>query len=278
MPLNVPQLITKYSGDIEEFELSKFTRSLQHSRASTATIAQICQELEKLKPTSTQQIYDYTLKRLIALDRPAAARYNLKHALLELGPAGFPFEKFIAHILHFQGYQVQTGVIVAGMCVNHEIDVLATKDGKNYLGECKFHNSLGLKSDVKITLYIQARFEDIQKATERNKKEGHLFDQPWLITNTKFTLDAIAYAQCVNMRLTSWSYPADHSLAHIIDTLKLYPVTTLTTLNFDQKKLLISNNLILCRDLVHNQKTLKDLNFSDAHIQEIIAEAQAVNA
>ena len=44
-----------------------------------------------------------------------AAKYHLKGAIMELGPSGYPFEKFVAAILSHQGYKVQIGQIVKGL-------------------------------------------------------------------------------------------------------------------------------------------------------------------
>ncbi|MCH5685183.1 restriction endonuclease [Niabella sp. W65] len=82
---------------------------------------------------------------------------------MTLGPTGFPFEKLTAAILESMGYSTRTGVIVPGHCVKHEIDVIATKEEHHIMVECKFHNRQGFVSDVKIPLYIQSRFLDVEK-------------------------------------------------------------------------------------------------------------------
>lgn len=48
-----------------------------------------------------------------------------------------------------------------GVCVTHEIDVLAENDRHVLLIECKYHNKQGLFSDVKVPLYIHSRFHDV---------------------------------------------------------------------------------------------------------------------
>jgi hypothetical protein len=82
---------------------------------------------------------------------------------MELGPSGFPFEKYVAEILKYQGYRVEVGVIVEGFCVKHEVDIIAEKEAKHFMIECKFHNQPGTFCDVKIPLYINSRFLDIEK-------------------------------------------------------------------------------------------------------------------
>ena len=70
---------------------------------------------------------------------------------------------------------------------------------KKYMIEAKFHNALGTRSDVHVSLYTKARFDDVS--------EKYNFDQAWLVTNTKVTKDALDYALCVDMKVISWNYP-----------------------------------------------------------------------
>ena len=80
---------------------------------------------------------------------------------MELGPSGFPFEKFISKLFEVQKYSVQTGQFVKGKCVTHEIDVIARKENEIVLAECKYRNTQGITVDVKTPLYIHSRFEDV---------------------------------------------------------------------------------------------------------------------
>jgi len=112
---------------------------------------------------------------------------------MELGPTGYPFEDFVTEILKAKGYVTQTRSILLGKCVSHEIDVIAQKNAEKIMVEAKYHNAPGIHTDVHVSLYTKARFDDL--------KEKYQFSQPWLFTNTKITPDALAYALCVNMAL-----------------------------------------------------------------------------
>jgi len=108
-----------------------------------------------------------------------AARYNLKRALMELGPAGYPFEQFVAHIFSAQDYETIINQIISGNCIDHEIDITATKASKHFMIECKFHNRTGLKTNIKVILYIQARFEDVRTEWEQRPQDSHKFHRAW---------------------------------------------------------------------------------------------------
>lgn len=269
-------LVTKYSGEQEPFNVEKFTRSLKKAGADDELISALVQEVTtRTDLATTHDIYQFAFAQLEKKNRPVAARYSIKKALTELGPTGFPFEEFIARLFRHLGYETKTDLIIKGQCVDHEVDVVALHKEHHYMIECKFH-AQGLKCDVKIPLYIQARFEDIDKAWHKNPKNDHKFQQAWIVTNTKFTTQAVEYAACVNINLLGWSYPLHDNLPELIDRFDLYPITTLTTLNSFQKQQLVENGIMLCRDIIKKQQVLKNLHFSDTEIREILQEAQGV--
>lgn len=268
--------IAKASGEREAFNIDKFKRSLRRAGAPNDIIEQIIHEVMQLRPYNTQELHHYAFNRLRELNPPLAARYNIKQAIMDLGPAGFPFEKFVAEIFKKHGYTALTGQIVVGKCVDHEVDVVAQKDNELHMVECKFHNQAGLKSDVKIALYVKARFQDINEshAQQSSKRFAHA----WLATNTQLTTQAIQYAQCAGLRILSWSFPKGNSLPELIDSLGLHPVTALTTINKSQKQNLIHSGLILCEQLLQsqNQHQLKLIGLKEFEINQLLQEAKGV--
>ena len=217
--------ITKASGETEEFSEEKLRSSLERVKAAPDAIEQVVAHVKgELKPLMrTTDIYRHAFQLLRRYASPAAGRYALKRAIMELGPSGYPFEKLVAAVLAAEGFSPRVGVLLQGKCVAHETDVLAEKQNRRILVECKYHNQPGIRSDVKVALYVWARFQDLGK-----------FDEAWLVTNTKFTDDAIRYAKCVGMQAIGWSYPAADSLQKRIDRLGLHPLTCLTTLSRPQ--------------------------------------------
>ena len=268
--------IIKSSGEKQKFNLKKFRRSLRKSGASGKLINTIIYEIQKMRPESTKEIHDFATKMLKKEDRPVAARYSIKRALFELGPAGYPFEEFIEHLFGEQGYKTKVGSIVSGKCVDHEVDIVAHKNKKHYMIECKFHNRSGLKSTVRVTLYIQARFDDIHSAWGAKEKDSKDFHQAWIVTNTQFTSEAHAYADCMDIKLISFSRPAGESLASLIDRFGLHPITALTLLSKKQKRELIDQGCVLCREVDTHKKTLKGLGLSEHKINRIIEEANRI--
>ena len=267
-------LIVKASGVKEPFSEEKLRRSLRKSGTSPALAEEVVGRVKKeLKDgMRTRDIYKYAFSLLRGSRRFFAARYSLKKAIMELGPTGHPFEKFVGELLKEQGFSVEVGKVVRGSCVSHEIDVIGKKDNRHIMVECKFHNQQGIKSDVKTALYVQARFEDIKKQWQHDPDHGRKWDEAWLVTNTKLTTDAIQYARCVGMKAIGWNYPADSSLQRLVEKSGLHPVTCTTSLNREQKQGLLEQGIVLCRDIAKNRNFLKSLGVNEAKMAPVLGE------
>ena len=268
--------IRKSSGEKQPFDLEKFRRSLRKAGASEKVADQISQAILQKRPKSTKKIHEITADLLKETSPALAGRYNLKRALLDLGPEGFLFEQFIARLLELEGFTTETNVVIPGICVDHEVDVLAHRQNEHCLVECKFHNRPGAKTDVVITLYMQARFQDLQDAAIKHVAHAQTLHTVLVATNTKFTRQAVQYGTCKNMRLLSWDYPEQHSLAQLIERHKLYPITTLASLNNYQKRIFLRSGFVLCKDAPKQRKLLQELKLGSREIDAIIKEAQAV--
>lgn len=194
---------------------------------------------------------------------------TLKRAIMELGPNGHPFEKLVSELLKSDGFAVKVGEIARGKCVSHEIDVVAEKDNRHIMVECKFHNENGIKSDVKIALYVQARFEDVQRQWESQPGHGDKFHEVWLVTNTELTKDAIQYASCVGMKVIGWNYPSTGGLRELIEEAGLYPLTCLVSISGPNKRLLLDRGLVLCKELLENRGIMEELKMSEDEINKI---------
>lgn len=269
-----PIYIKKADGTLEPFNESKLVESLEHVGTEPEIILKITDKVKKeIKDgMTTGQIYHLAFSHLRESKNNIATKYSLRRALSELGPNGFPFEKFIAAILKTQGYETVTDQVVYGGCVPHEVDVIAWKDNELIMIEAKFHNEFGFKSDVKVALYIKARFDDLKDNIYEYGGKKRKITDGWLVTNTKFTDQAIHYAECKGLKLIGWNYPAQNNLQDMIEKSGLHPFTLLTTLSATQKKHLLAQGIILCEDIVHHQVLLKEQGMSTEDIAKVLKE------
>lgn len=270
--------ITKTTGDVEAFSLEKLKMSLERAGVDDVTAERIAKDIAaEQDAVTTVDVHREAYEQLKKKHRPAAARYNLKRALKALGPSGYPFEQFFARLLQARGYKTSTNRTVRGRCVSHEIDVMAYKEKRHFIFECKFHNNLGYKSDVQTVLYMKARFDDIKErwAEVHEGKDQHLH-KLWIVTNTQFTSQAREYARCNGIALMSWRYPKGRSLAELIDQTGLHPVTAITRLNRKQKDYLVTHGVVLCRETLQKPHMLKKAGVHGHKLEQVLAEAEAI--
>jgi Holliday junction resolvase len=272
------KIITKSSGEQVPFDPNKLRRSLERSMADKDVIERVLNDVlnSLYEGMTTKQIYRQAFALLRKSSASSAARYKLKNAIMELGPAGFAFEKFVAEILNNTGYEARTNIILEGKCVKHEVDVIAERGNVRSMIECKFHSDPGKNSDVKIPLYIQSRFNDVQHVWKLDPQhEGKTFEG-WVVTNTRFTSDAIQYATCSGLKLISWDYPKGTSLRERIDRSGLHPITSLTTMTKEEKKFHLSQGQVLCSDLCKNPGLMDKYGISKSRKKKILKEAHAL--
>ena len=272
LPRHPHMLVTKADGEQEAFDPAKLEHSLQLSGASSTMRARIVAHVmhELRADTTTEEIYRHAFDILQKEEAtPVAARYSIKRAVFALGPSGFPFEQFLAEVLRAHGWKAQTGVALNGRCAPHEVDVYAEKNGRRIGIEAKFHNDAGGKTDIKDALYVHARYQDLRATPDASSR----VDEGWLVTNTRFTRNAIRYAQCSGLSLIGWDYPHDRGLLALIEEVRVHPLTCLTTLSESEKNRLLDKRIVLCKQ-VNTPHILEEFGIKPERIPRVLEEAR----
>ncbi len=264
--------IIKASGGRVSFKKKKIERSVIRAGASKDLAKNIANQVEKKihKEDNTKRILNLTLKSL--KKRPEiAARYDLKRAIMSLGPSGFPFEEFFSQVLKHYGYKTQVGAHIKGKVITQEIDIIAEKKLKHMI-EAKYHNSAGIHTDTKVAMYTYARFLDIKS----NPKQK--FNSAWLVTNTRCTSQALRYAKGINLKVIGWSYPKKGNLQELIENEGLYPVTIFKGISKKIKEHLFRAKIVLAKDLANHstKELLQKTNLDKKTLERILKEAKQI--
>lgn len=265
--------VKKSSGQLEPFSEEKLRNSLLFTGASPQKVDEIMDEVgsKVFDGITTKSIYKIAFRQLRKISRPLSAYYGTKRALLDLGPEGYHFEKFIARILKRMGYDTKVSVWMEGKCIEHEIDVIAEKDGKRVLIECKFHNAHDKTNDIKTALYVKARSHDIA--------EGHFGrtdDEFWLISNTSFSDVAIRYATCAGLHLWGSNFPPQNTLQDYIRDQKLDSITCLAALTKTQKAMLLDSDVYLALELQEKPELLDDIGLDPYKKKRVLSEIKKI--
>jgi len=261
--------IKKESGHLQQYDERKLTSSLLFTGATQQQIEQILSEVNKeiYEGIPTRKIFSLAFKKLREISHPLSAYYGTKRALLELGPDGFIFEKFIAKLFKKMGYNAVTNVIVNGHCIEHEVDVIADNSKEKILIECKYHGSHDRRNDLKTALYIQARSLDIKQGPY-----GKKYDDFWFVSNTSFSDDAIRYSTCAGLKLWGSNFPPQNTIQDSIREFHLDPITCLNSLKKAEKRMLLDSDILVTEDITKNPGVLADIGISSTRTKRVLNE------
>jgi hypothetical protein len=267
--------VIKASGIEEIFSSRKIYNTILEAGGSGKLARSVISVVKKEyhEGMTTREILNIVLREL--KDFPnIRARYDLKRAIMSLGPSGFPFETFFGNLLKEYGYETEIGNFLKGKIITHEVDVIAKKKIgnkiKSYMIECKYHNEQGSSTKLHPALYTYARFLDVN----HSKK----FDIPWLVTNTKCTKDAIGYAKGVGLKITSWNFPRSSSLQKLVKEKKLYPITIIKSISHNTKEKLFHSKIVIAKNLLKHpvKELMKKTDLSENEIHKILEEIRMV--
>jgi len=246
--------VLKKSGLREPFNSNKVMRAVMRSGASRETAQKVVDKVEAkiYDGITTHDIYDITFRILDRERHSLASLYDLKRAIMRLGPAGYSFETYLGEILGEHGLSIKLRQILRGGCGVHEIDVVwEEKKGDYALVECKYHNAEGVYTGLKSALYTYARFLDLREGWEESKR-GYCFTSVMLATNTKFSSASLEYSTCRGVRLLGWQYPKGAGINTLIDQKKLYPLTILRKVDPVSKRKFSDAGIMMVKDLLNN--------------------------
>ncbi len=271
-------IIIKADGLKQLFDPTRLVVSLRRAGAGEHTAERITTAITNtiVPGVTSKEIYSRAFALLRKEGRPIAARYSLRRALFELGPTGHPFEDFVSYLYRAEGWDVETRKLIKGKCVQHEVDFYASHKGQNEFlaAELKYHNDPGYKTDLKVALYVKSRFDDIF-ACDKQVRSCPI-DRGILITNTKFTSEAITYATCAGVELLGWDYPFKDSLFVRMARARVYPITTVTGLSHAEKRLLLERGVIAVDEIVRDRQLLDPLHLSSERVGELLAEVEGL--
>lgn len=259
--------VIKRSGEREEFNPKKTISAMSRAGATHDEIEGVMRALEPqlYEGITTEEIYRMVRQMLKGRK---AAHYSLKKGILKLGPEGEFFERFVARLFQAEGYETRTRQFLEGRCIKHEVDVLMTKGREKVIVECKFHNFLGIKCNIQIALYVYARFLDI--------RESEKVDRVILATNTRPSLDALRYSDCVGVEVLGWNTPEGKGIESLAEKHRIFPITILEMRQSDQEVLLMHKFMVV-NDLLDRSGEVRRL-LSKESAERVLSQAKEVLA
>lgn len=269
-------IVQKATGEEQFFSPHKLREFLKHIRVGDHDIERIVGTVwqQSHQRISTKEIALHVTQLLQQLKGGAtlAARYNLKDALRRMGPEGHNFENYVGRLFAAEHYNVDVSIIMQGKCVSHEVDVFAVKGHERNIIECKFHNREGIRSEITTAMYTHARVMDLNNAFKNQDHAG----VGWLATNTKLTLEALKYVNCVGMKLLSVENPVGDSIMDRVVRAGLFPVSSLEILEPYINEFYLQNIVLLSDILTIDDQKAGQLGLPTAILNEAQMQAAQI--
>ncbi len=267
--------VIKASGLEEKFSSRKIYQTILEAGGSGKIARDVISVVKKEyhENMTTREILEIVLRELKNFP-DVRARYDLKRAIMSLGPSGFPFENFFGDLLKEYSYETKVRNFIKGKIITHEVDIIASKISggkkKSYMIECKYHNEPGNSTRLHPALYTYARFLDL------NSRERP--DMPWLVTNTKCSPDAKDYARGVGLKITAWNFPKEKNLRRLIQEKKLYPITIIKSISNITKEKLFRARIVIAKHLLNFPvgELMNKTGLSEREIHKIIEEVKEI--
>jgi hypothetical protein len=243
-------MVTKADGSRQQFDRNKIVATCMRMGATKQDAEEIAGKIESRvrdgMPTAKvlQMIFQFIHKY-----KPQASRlYDLRRGL-SLMNSKPEFEKFVQILLVNIGFEVVPNKILKGKCIEHEADAIARKDGVTYFVEAKHHYNYHAFTGLDESRIARAVLEDVSEAFNLGLTDLKI-DEAVIVTNTKYSEQAMQYGTCRNILQIGWSTPADLGLRDIILEKSLYPLSCIRGLKTDARLQLVDSGIILINQLV----------------------------
>jgi Holliday junction resolvase-like predicted endonuclease len=270
--------VTKFDGTLQPFDKNKIVRTCMRMGATRAAAESIAEEIENkvYDGIETKKILQMIFRSLRKHKPKIRHQIDLRKALSLLNPAP-DFERFIQLLLSEHGYEVTPNRIIRGRCGEHEVDAVARKNGKTCIVEVKHHYQYHTPTSLDVSRISRAVFEDVTEGHELGYNNLKI-DYAMIVCNTKLSEHAKSYADCRGIIHIGWSSPPNSDLQTMIEEKKLYPVTFLKGLNAETRKRLVSDGIILLRQLAEKppQELRKQTGISTEKLESMVDKARAI--
>jgi hypothetical protein len=242
--------VIKADGSKQLFDREKIVQTCQRMGANLEVAIQVAQEVEKsLYPDiTTQQILQIIFTMMIKHKPAVQHLFDLKQgiSIMESKPE---FEVFVRVLLAHSGFQVKPNTILRGMCGEHEVDALVTKDGLTHLVEAKHHSNYHALTGLDESRIARAIMEDVTDGYTSGATEIKI-DRAMIVTNTRYSEHAINYGRRRGILQVGWASPEGFGLRDIVEKHKLYPLSCLRGVTTETRLRLVEVRIVLIKQLL----------------------------
>jgi Restriction endonuclease len=242
--------VTKANGSTQLFDKEKVIRTCLRFGASRQTAYEIADKVERrlYEGIPTAKILQMTLWFLRKYKPAVSQLFDLRKGL-SLMNSKPEFEIFVQALLDANGFEVSPNRIISGKCVEHEVDAVAKKNGITYIVEAKHHVNYHTQTGLDESRIARATLEDLTEGFALGDNDLKV-DRAMIVTNTRYSEQAIRYGMCRNILQIGWNSPVNLSVQSMIEEKNLYPLSCLKSLKWDARMNLVNSGTLLIKQLV----------------------------
>jgi len=242
--------VTKADGTRQLFDREKVVRTCLRMGATRKTAEEIVDKVEKrlYDGIPTRKILQLTL-RLLRGHKPALRHFLDLRRGLSLMDSKPEFEVFVQVLLANSGFEVSPNMILAGRCVEHEVDAIAKKDGVTFFVEAKHHVNYHTLTGLDESRIARAILEDVAEGFQCGSCELKI-DRAMIVTNTRYSEHARRYGKCRDIVQIGWNLPVGLSLQSMIEENNLYPISCIRGLKRETRTKLVTKRIVLIKQLL----------------------------
>src|SRR3989304_1785474 len=243
-------LVKKADGSIQLFDREKVVSTCLRMGANKKVAYDVAEKVERrlYDGISTAKIHQIIFQFMRSYKPSVGNLFDLRKGL-SLMSSKPEFEVFVQALLARTGFEVSPNRLLIGKCVEHEVDAIARKDGVTYFVEAKHHSRYHTPTGLDESRIARAVLEDVIEGFVLGKSDLKI-DMAMIVTNTRYSDQAIQYGNCRNILQIGWSSPIDHGLQSMIEGKNLLPLSCLRGLSMDARLKLAIAGIVLFEQLI----------------------------
>jgi hypothetical protein len=242
--------VTKADGSKQPFDREKIVQTCQRMGANFEVASQIATKIETSihEGISTkailQKIFDLMREQNSAVKHVFDLREGL--SLMVSKPE---FEVFVRVLLLHGGFQVKPNAVLRGLCGEHEVDAIATKNGEVYIVEAKHHSTYHALTGLDESRIARAILEDLTDGYAKGITDFKV-DRAIIVTNTRYSEHALQYGSCRGILQIGWDSPEGLGIREIVGKYRLYPLSCLRGVSTETRLRLVESGIVLIKQLL----------------------------
>jgi Restriction endonuclease/ATP cone domain len=245
--------VKKADGSRQGFDREKIVRTCLRMGASVQVANQVADKVERriYNGIPTAMVLQMILRFMRGQKPEIGNLLDLRRGLSLMFPKP-EFEVFVQSLLARSGFEVSPNSLLTGKCVLHEVDGIAKREGVTYFVEAKHHVNYHALTGLDESRIARAILEDVGEGYAAGMSDLKI-DKAMIVTNTRYSDEALQYGACRDILQIGWSSPMGHGLQDLIGGTHMFPLSCLKGLSQGARLRLANSGVVLFGQMANEE-------------------------